>query len=432
MNWGRYIQRTAVRRVVWIVVGLGVYALLGVLGVVRAQTSTYESAPDAFAACKAEADRTVRQDPNNRRWHDGTCAHNAGLKRFSCNLERRYSSGGEWIRNLGCGTFNYSGDACPSGGEWRDDLKQCATSCSSRGQMDGWHRWDGGGHSACVDGCSFEGAGMCAGDNCAFRDLTPTGAQCTTGPTPTSIRNTPDGVCNPIGNRGAQHCVSAGDPPRHCIVHASGLSQCWDGTESGPRVDRSGAHGASREPVPTTPAPHPNQEGAKPEGSDTATTRDGQGGGGSFNVVEFSGTGNSADASDNGSGPGQGSAPGWGNTIGQGPGNSDGDGDTGDGPGKAAPGLGEDFYEGDERTISDLVNNYKDRVSNAPIASALDDVFTMPQGGSCPTFSVPASYFWDELVFDFHCKPPLDAILAMMGWVVLAIAAMAAIRIAIE
>lgn len=170
---------------------------------------------------------------------------------------------------------------------------------------------------------------------------------------------------------------------------------------------------------------------AQAEGSGTAAYSDGKGGGGSFNIVEFSGSGNAADASDNGSGPGQGSAPGWGNTIGQGPGNSDGDGQ-GDGPGKPGRGLSDDLYQSDERTISDLYDAFRDRVANAPISQAVDGVFTPPQGGSCPTFSLPASMYWEAMVFDFHCREPLSDILRLMGWVVLALAAWLAVRIALE
>lgn len=451
MKWGDYIKRTAVRRVVWIIAGLVVYAVLSLFGVARAQdypNCFVPSATSGVCATRDEAYQAARQHAQYQCEAGGVweCVGveaaeviNVGVPAVRYRYKQWNPSNGN-ERTSQAGYRTWATECAGAGEQWRDDLKQCVTGCADREPMEGSFRWTSSGSSyaaPCVDGCTYEetGGGLCAGEFCVGRgSLAPTGAQCSTGPTPSPLSRDPDGVCSPIGNNGAQHCVSSGDPARHCIVHASGLSQCWDGTETGPRVNRSGTEGASREMQPATPAPHPNQQAPQVEGSSTAKVSGTSDGGGTFNVVVISGNGNAADQGDNGSAPGQGSAPGWGNTIGQGPGNSDGtgEGEDGEGPGTPSPGISDDLYERDGRTLEQLYDEYRARVDNAPIVQALDGIFSPPQGGSCPIFSLPASAYWEAMVFDFHCREPLSDILALMGWVVLALAAYLAVRIAFE
>ncbi|MGE8451142.1 MAG: hypothetical protein ACN6OP_11090, partial [Pseudomonadales bacterium] len=116
--------------------------------------------------------------------------------------------------------------------------------------------------------------------------------------------------------------------------------------------------------------------------------------------------------------------------TGPGPGPGEGDGD-GDGPG--TPGEdGGPLYEHDKNlTIPKVYAEFEQRVKKAPIIDATKRFFTVSVGGSCPVFTVPASAYWEAMTFDLHCSGAIFALLQLIGWVLLAMAAYKAGEIAL-
>lgn len=123
MNWAELIKRTAVRRVVWIVVGIVVYALLGLIGKAHAQSIDISS---AYSQCLSSM--SERLPP----YVIGQPCH---------LVDYNGRSPGAWRYFYGVPsnpmstpmTFQFL-SGCPVG-EWRDDLKQCVQSCSSRPEL---------------------------------------------------------------------------------------------------------------------------------------------------------------------------------------------------------------------------------------------------------------------------------------------------------
>jgi hypothetical protein len=89
------------------------------------------------------------------------------------------------------------------------------------------------------------------------------------------------------------------------------------------------------------------------------------------------------------------------------------------------------FYTTNGRTISDSVSDYKAAVANAPIVQAGQQFFTVTGGGSCPTFTLAATDWWPAMVFDYQCRSPMSDVFALAGYLVLAIGAWSAFKIAI-
>ncbi|MEN9165469.1 hypothetical protein WH180_14440, partial [Xanthomonas vesicatoria] len=126
-----------------------------------------------------------------------------------------------------------------------------------------------------------------------------------------------------------------------------------------------------------------------------------------------------------------GSGKGDGTGSGTDSGGGDGDGEEGDGddPGQGAP-IG-DLYTKSDKTVQSVVSNFATQVRATPFAGGITSFMTVPSGGSCPVFTLGASKWWDAMTIDFHCNGSFLTFLRACGWVILAIAAYAAIRIAL-
>ncbi|MGR4896959.1 hypothetical protein ACIPR8_16985 [Stenotrophomonas sp. LARHCG68] len=115
---------------------------------------------------------------------------------------------------------------------------------------------------------------------------------------------------------------------------------------------------------------------------------------------------------------------GSGDGSGSGSGDGEGGGDGND-PGGAGSGVGT-LYEGTGDTVAGVFDQFKARVGNSPLIAATRDFFTVHGGGSCPVFTVPASTYWESMTYDGHCSGDFLAALKSIGWVLMAIAALAA------
>lgn len=307
---------------------------------------------------------------------------------------------------------------CPVGVEWNDATKRCGTGCEGKPDLPN-QSWTGDG-GACVDGCMYApliGAGVPAGRvqliegvRHNWGTLAVAGATCTAGEETSLTPHDPNKpVCVATGN-GFSECVEPSG--RHCVTGSQGGRYCWEPGQSGPRSNSQGTEGASKTPEGQTAQKPPNMPDAT--GTQGATT--------TINNTTTTTT----------TWVGSGGTPGQGN-VGEGgrdSGTGEGDGE-GDGPGSVGAGVG-GLYESDGKTVESVYNDFKARVEGSPIRGAVAGFFATPSGGGCPTFTLPASTFWEANTFDHHCSGQLSTVLAWMGYLVLAVAGFFAVRIAIE
>jgi len=176
------------------------------------------------------------------------------------------------------------------------------------------------------------------------------------------------------------------------------------------------------EPEPYTPGGGDDGGGG---GSDTGGGDNGGGdNGGGDNGGGDNGGGSGGDGGGDGDGDGDGGG-GDGGTVG--PGTGDGDGD---GPGDPATSDGK-FYTKSDRTMDKVFKEFKEKVETTELAGGIKKFMQVPGGGSCPVFTLPASQYWNAMTVDFHCSGTFLALLKACGYVILAIAAYAAVKIAL-
>lgn len=220
---------------------------------------------------------------------------------------------------------------------------------------------------------------------------------------------------------------------RHCAVASSGKEFCWEPTEHG--IKTSGNEAASKVPAgkDAKPPPVPPKNGGEWEKIAESLVTISEKVGGTTNTTNSTvnnytssyGSQGSGAAGNGGAGQGNGgSGDGSGSGSGNGNGGGDGDGD-GDGPGGTGEGVG-DLYSKSDKTVASVFATFKTRVAESPLIAAVQDFFTVSVGGSCPTFTVPASAYWQSMTYDGHCSGNFLAALRAIGWVLMAVAALAA------
>ncbi len=90
-----------------------------------------------------------------------------------------------------------------------------------------------------------------------------------------------------------------------------------------------------------------------------------------------------------------------------------------------------ELYEKSGKTVESVLSKFNTQVRGTPMVAGITDFMTVPSGGSCPVFSLGASKWWNAMTINFHCGGDFLAFLRAAGWVILAIAAYAALRIAV-
>ncbi|MEN9184206.1 hypothetical protein WH163_21955 [Xanthomonas vesicatoria] len=245
----------------------------------------------------------------------------------------------------------------------------------------------------------------------------PTGATCSYG----------DGSGQAVKD---QDCVQSGtltmcirSDGKQCATASTGKQFCWSPGESGVKKADNNNQAATKSPenaAINAPKDAPSNGGDwKVTGQGTSSETRG-GVTTNSNVTTFDST-YGKDGSGKGDGTGSGTDSGGG----------DGDGEEGDGddPGQGAP-IG-DLYTKSDKTVQSVVSNFATQVRATPFAGGITSFMTVPSGGSCPVFTLGASKWWDAMTIDFHCNGSFLTFLRACGWVILAIAAYAAIRIAL-
>lgn len=199
---------------------------------------------------------------------------------------------------------------------------------------------------------------------------------------------------------------------RHCAVASTGKKFCFAPNETGTKV--SGNEAVTKAPVGVAvkepPVPPKNNGDWQASGTGTASVS-GNGTTNNYNISTFN-----SNYGTEGKGGG---------AEGDGPGEGEGDGEGG----TAGPGVGT-LYERTDKTIGSLLTNFYNEVTSQPIFEALTAFMHAEGGGSCPVFSLEATDYWRAMTYDAHCSGDFLAVLQAMGWVLMALAAYAAARIA--
>ena len=382
--------------------------LLGFVGTVHA-AAEHPDQGSAYADCLVDARAQVQAQPTMR-------------KDPECRLEgqRAYRA---YFK--ACAWHNHEppcSDAIGGYHEW-----PAGKNCTDRtGDGDGPSSQNGllvGTAVACHNGCSYAptlGEGMAewsfsAGQTVrwiAGGEWVPSGEVCdsSAGENP----DPQDDYCATVGN--LTQCLQ--NDGRHCAVSKSGKRFCWKPEETGTKVSGNEASTKSPQGVGINPPPVPPKNNGQWEqtGSGTASVSSG-GVTNNYNV-----TNNTSNYGPDGQGGG---------AEGDGDGGGDGGGDEGEDPyGDAGEGVGT-FYERTDKTVGSLLTDFYGQVSNTPFVDAITQFMQADGGGSCPTFTLPGNDFWDAQIFDAHCSGTFLAMLQAMGWVVLAMAAYIAIKIAV-
>jgi len=392
-------------------------------------TVTNALCPDrgaAVAAAKASAQHYCNQLSNCNGIDDTIETYN-GSDTWSYRTRYRYGT----TNNGGFGVYKRTNVNCPAGQTWNASTMTCDTGCANKPPMNNvrFQVIGGTANTTCSGGCEFAvdlqgGTGpsglVTMGGVLFYRaaSMSPTGSSCTVGNEP--ITNDSQG-CVQQGN--LTQCLKPDG--QHCATASSGKQFCWQPGENG--IKASGNDAATKSPDGTTPKPPP-----LPPNNGGEWTQTGQ----STVVTNVNNTTSSSTvtgwqsnygpqgsgASGNGASGEGSSGSGSGSGLG-GNGSGDGDGDDDDdGPGGPGAGVG-DLYSPTDKTVASVFAAFKARVGDAPLVDAIDGFFSVNASGGCPTWTVPASEYWDSMTWDKHCSGDFLNALQAMGWVLMAVAA---------
>lgn len=383
-----------------------------------------------YRACPERIVREARCLPVDR----GTTSHDCDF------LYVAKSSSGQ-TTNTRTISRRVSKTGCPDGQEWNLELGACDAPCSSRSVMSGGmvkiSASYNGDTAACDRGCKMmpvsDVVGVGLGENPSFITFftsgwAATGESCAAGDFGVVGDDTGGGndgeQCTQQDN--LTQCMKPDG--RHCAVASSGKEFCWQPGENGIKASGNDAATKSPQGKEAKPPPLPPNNGGDWEQKAQSTVVESKDGASSTSNVtswESSYGSQGQGASGNGaSGEGKGGS-GSGSGLGGGSGNGDGDGDGDDGAGGVGDGAG-DFYTSNGKTVSDVFQAFKARVTASPLIDAVQGFFTVSAGGACPTFTVPASEYWEAMTYDAHCSGDFLAALQAIGWVLMAVAALAA------
>jgi len=78
-----------------------------------------------------------------------------------------------------------------------------------------------------------------------------------------------------------------------------------------------------------------------------------------------------------------------------------------------------------------VADQFMDKAKQTKLVKGITDFMKVPGGGSCPTFTVSATKWWNAMTYSAHCSGDFLALLRLCGFVIFAIAAYAAVRIAL-
>lgn len=427
--WTRFVTRVAVRRVVVLLV----LAVLGWAGVGRAEAVTRQQASEACEAGAAHA----ATDTSRRATGVTDCraiVSSPTAGRYECTYEADPFNNGN-IHFIPCGNVPPSintypwNEGCPAGTEWDEESKTChdPSRCLAKPAL-GKSIIPGGGFAACVDGCAFE-APPGSGTEISFGEIgtadavgistgyKPTGAACAAG-LPSPVSDAP--ICTPSGS-GQTSCVNPDG--KICHSASTGREICWDPGETGEKTDANMLQktNAGDQVVPPKNINLESGDTLVQDGTPTKTTATKNGSTSTTTTTNYS----TAFGTNAGSGnQGQGTGTGSGSGSGSGDGDGDGEGGTGEGVGK--------LYEGSGKTVESVMSSFRTEALNTPMFSAVSGFMSdCAFGGSCPVWSYDGGQYMGKVTFDAMCSGALQTLFNYASYIVMALGAFAAFRIAV-
>lgn len=364
----------------------------------------------AYSACYAAGANAMTQLPDLRRNPDCIPKTSGSNKYYQCVFDTRPSKTAEWqIQAGGCGNFWYGGlcssrELAPGGSGALFVGTATATGVCSNGC---WYA-----STSTTTSTKLGGAGRVI----SSKGLTPDGSTCA--------------VASPVAQN--EQCLQDGTLTQcvksdgsHCAQASNGTQFCWKNNEAGVKV-----------------APNGNEAATKsPEGAGINAPRTPPKNGGDWQVVGQSSTGITNNNTTNNynttnyqstygpSGSG-GSSGGSGGDGGSGDGGDDGGDDGGNDPGGVGSGVG-DLYTPSGLSMQGILGPYYQQVMAVPIVAGLTHFMGVQGGGSCPVFTVEATQYWSAMSFSAHCSGEILGYLRACGWVIFAMAAYIAVRIAV-
>lgn len=306
MRWADFIARTAVRRVVWILVGLVAYGLLSLFAPVRAQTSCISSnaltaacttIEEADQAIQAVAQRYINSRPAGQTWvscgyrHERSAVPGRGTFHITV-MDANAGLPCSWPNNRHYSRTYTS--ACPVGAPWDDAQRRCFDpgECDDRNNEPGFK--DVGEvvrafKQRCISGCMFRAVpgepNICTGVlgaadyRCTGRY--EWGGACATPPpanpndppeTPDDHRDPPPESCMAAPG-GQSFCIR--DDGQHCYsVTRTGGKFCYAPGETGEKGsgDSLQTRGPGTQPLPPKNPTSPTGDTIQPDGSPPVTT----------------------------------------------------------------------------------------------------------------------------------------------------------------
>lgn len=351
-DWRGFVARAAVRRVVYIVVGLIIAAAMSWVSPAHAALCGYPSKNEAYTqaggaityATQSEAAAACKAAPA---FHTTPSGGVIRVMRFqACELAppttggfiARYANSGERIdSNGGCQPMPNSGSTtdsingwrftsgCPANAPWDPVTATCKPpkNCAARPNYGG--AMVSGASEFCHDGCAYTNAAevsVCLGEGsamvCPGASWKPTGAECSSGPAPLPYDTNRD-TCE--RKPGATHFQCVKPSGETCVTSAKGNRFCWRPGESGDRMTADGSEGATKGPGTQQQAPPPSMTDPQPQGTSTTTTTTNNSSTVNATTV-FAGSGNTGGQSnvgpggrDTGTGQGEGEGDGEGNGV---------------------------------------------------------------------------------------------------------------------
>lgn len=274
----------------------------------------------------------------------------------------------------------------------------------------------------CINGCAYAntngtfstrfdfGSGQSV-DFYSAQGMQPTGGVCG-GP-----ESAQPPTCEPDGT--IKQCVK--DDGRHCVVASNGTTMCWQPDETGTKVSGNVAVTKAPANVAIKPPPVPpknNGDWVLQSTTTTSVTNNSGSGAGATNNYN-----NGTYISNYGTEGKGGGAEGDGEGEGEGEGESSG----------PASGIvtASELYEKRGKQVGEVMGMLDTKIRATEIISGVESFFSVSAGGSCPTWTLPASPFWDAMTIDYQCQQPIAGLLVAAGYLLLGAICVLGVRIAL-
>lgn len=294
------IKETVMRRIVWILTGLAVYALLSLVGIGKAHAqaggcnatvapnnagSSHVTAAEAYSACMASGTGPQKYVLMMENQHATftECKQQGTLYNFKRHYTVRYLNGSGVCtvsHNENFSGYTFQNYNCPQGQEWSSATNTCFAmptqeQCLARNvdaQKPTVILFTG---SDCIQNCKY--AMLTPGTVTSVNPWTVssgttgyTGESCSTAPITPPIDPTkpPEQKCIPHGS--LTMCVQPDG--RHCYNATTGRQICWNPGETGEKTDgpiKQTVAPGTNTPVPSPPKPGDTQT---PVGNPSTTT----------------------------------------------------------------------------------------------------------------------------------------------------------------